>query len=107
MFSKQFSAYFVTAVKDIVFHRLRNMSEKELKEIDKEVVGRVLNDLKDFLTLHLSDLETAELIESNQLFIAHRFLKSTYLEKRLRGINDLKTIIDRIEAAQKQPSGRG
>ena len=30
------------------------MSEKELKELDKEVVGRVLNDLKDFLSLSMS-----------------------------------------------------
>jgi hypothetical protein len=74
------------------------MSEKELKEIDKEVVGKVLNDLKDFLTLALSDAETSELIESNQLFMAHRFLKSIYLEKRLRGINDIKSIIERLEA---------
>lgn len=41
------------------------MSEKELKEIDKEVVGKVLGDLKDFLTLHLSESETSELIESH------------------------------------------
>jgi hypothetical protein len=41
------------------------MSEKELKEIDKESVGRMLFDLKDFLNLALSDVETAEIIESN------------------------------------------
>lgn len=41
------------------------MNEKELKEIDKEVVGKVLNDIKDFLTLHMSDAETSELIESH------------------------------------------
>src|SRR5260221_388375 len=56
------------------------MSEKELKELDKEVVGRLLNEVKDFLSLSFSEIETAELIESNQLFIALRFLKSTYLE---------------------------
>lgn len=41
------------------------MTEKELKEIDKESIGRVLYDLKDFLTLGLSDAETSEMIESN------------------------------------------
>lgn len=82
------------------------MTEKELKEIDKEVVGKVLSDLKEFLTLYLSDDETSELIESHQLSIAHRFLKSTYLEKRLKGLNDLKIIIDRIEAGQKQQKAK-
>lgn len=78
------------------------MSEKELKEVDKEVMGRLLNEIKDFLTLHYSDIETAELIESNQLFIALRFLKSTYLEKRLKGLNDIKHLIERIDAGIKQ-----
>lgn len=81
------------------------MSEKEIKEIDKELVSRVLNDLKDFLNLHYSDAETSELIESNQLYMAHRFLKSTYLEKRLKGLNHIKHMIDRIDVAIKHQSG--
>lgn len=35
------------------------MTEKELKEIDKESVSRVLKDLKDFLTLSMNEMETA------------------------------------------------
>jgi ubiquitin carboxyl-terminal hydrolase 9/24 len=77
------------------------MSEKELKELDKEVVGRLLSEVKDFLLLSFSDIQTAELIESNQLFIALRFLKSTYLEKRLKGLNDIKHLIERIDAGIK------
>jgi hypothetical protein len=41
------------------------MSEKELKEIDKECVSRVLHDLKDFMQLTFTEAETAELIERN------------------------------------------
>ena len=77
------------------------MSEKELKEIDKESVGRVLTEMKDFMTLALSEAETAEIIETNQLLIALRFLKSTYLEKRLKGISEIKLMIERLEWAQK------
>mmetsp|Transcript_9589 Transcript_9589/g.9220 ORF Transcript_9589/g.9220 Transcript_9589/m.9220 type:complete len:103 (+) Transcript_9589:1134-1442(+) len=80
------------------------MSEKEIKEIDKEVVQKVLADMKDFLTLHFSEQETSEVVESNQLFMAHRFLRSTYLEKRLKGLNYIKSMIDRIEVAQKLQS---
>lgn len=65
IFSKTFTEQFVTSVKEIVFWRIKNMSEKEVKEIDKEVVGRVLNDMKDFLNLHYSEEETAEMVESN------------------------------------------
>lgn len=42
-------------VKDIVLKRITGMSEKELKELDKEVIGRSLNDLKDFLSLSLTN----------------------------------------------------
>ena len=76
------------------------MTEKELKEIDKESISRVLSELKDFPTLSMTDSETFQLIEINQLTIALRFLKSTYLEKRLKGISDIKQMIERIELGQ-------
>lgn len=102
IFAPTFAAHFTRQVKDILVYRLNNMTEKELKEIDKESISRVLTELKDFLTLSMNDLETAELIEINQLTIALRFLKSTYLEKRLKGISDIKSMIERIEASQYQ-----
>lgn len=97
IFSQSFASSFVSSVKDIVISRLRNMSEKELKEIDKETVGRVLYDMKDFLSLAMNEKETAEIIEQNMLITALRFLKSTYLEKRLKGISEIKAMIERIE----------
>lgn len=78
------------------------MTDKELKEIDKESAGRLITDLKDFLTLSMNDIETAELVETTQLQIALKFLKSTYLEKRLKGISEIKIIIERIEYTIKQ-----
>jgi hypothetical protein len=99
IFSPTFAQHFVNSVKDIVVIRLKTMTEKELKEIDKESVGRMLNDLRDFLSLGLNDAETSEIIESNILIMALRFLKSVYLEKRLKGISDIKNMIERIEWA--------
>ena len=43
------------------------MSEKELKEVDKEIIGRLLIEIKDFLLLSFSEVETAQMIESTQL----------------------------------------
>lgn len=76
------------------------MTEKELKEIDKESISRVLKDLKDFLTLSMNDMETAQFIELNQLNMSFRFLKSTYLEKKLKGLQEIKTMISAIESYQ-------
>ena len=97
--SPSFSNQLVATVRDIVLQRISNMTEKELKEIDKESASRVLGELKDFFTLSMTDVETAELIEKNQLNIALRFLKSTYLEKRLKGISEIKGMIEKIETA--------
>ena len=44
--------------------RLNNMNEKELKEIDKESIGRMLAELKDFFTLSMNEQDTAQLIEN-------------------------------------------
>jgi hypothetical protein len=55
IFSKDFSTFFVDSIKDIICKRLNSMTDKEVKEIDKEIVGRVLIDLKDIFTLSYSD----------------------------------------------------
>jgi hypothetical protein len=38
------------------------------------------------------------MIEEMQLSFAVRFLKTTYLEKRLKGVSDLKYLIDKVHA---------
>ncbi len=63
--SPQTTADFTLKVRTIFEQRLQTMTEKELKEIDKESVSRVLKELKDFLTLSMNDMETAEFIEMN------------------------------------------
>ena len=100
IFSETFAKSFITQVKDIVSQRLQTMTEKEIKEIDKESVSLVLKSLKDFLTLALSDQETAQFIEINQLNMSLRFLRSTYLEKKLKGLQEIKHMISSIELAQ-------
>jgi len=65
VFSPTFASQFTKQVKEILLYRLTNMTEKELKEIDKESVTRVLSELKEFFTLSMNDVETAELIEIN------------------------------------------
>jgi ubiquitin carboxyl-terminal hydrolase 9/24 len=76
------------------------MTEKEIKEIDKESISMVLKNLKEFLTLALTEQETAKFIEINQLNMSFRFLKSTYLEKKLKGLQEIKSMISSIEFAQ-------
>jgi len=40
-------------------------------------------------------------VETTELFIALRFLKSSNLEKRLKGLQDIKTMVDRVVKTQR------
>jgi ubiquitin carboxyl-terminal hydrolase 9/24 len=77
------------------------MSEKEVKNCSKDQVDNVLRDLNRILGLGMSLSESALVVESTELFIALRFLKSSNLEKRLKGLQDIKFMIDRIIKTQR------
>ena len=72
------------------------MSERELKEVDRNEINYVLESMQEFLKLSSTDYETAEMQERVQLFISLRFLKSENLEKRLNGLNDIRSMIERV-----------
>lgn len=59
IFSEEFAKHFITNFKDILLFRLANMTEKELKEIDKETVGRVLQEMKDFFMMAMDNTSVA------------------------------------------------
>ena len=55
VFAPTFANKFVEQVKNILLNRLNTITEKELKEMDKEVISRVLLDMKDFFTLSMTE----------------------------------------------------
>jgi hypothetical protein len=56
----------------------------------------MLIDLKVFLNLGMTLEEKSQLIELTDLQIGLRYLKSQYLEKRIRGLQDIRYMIDRV-----------
>lgn len=98
MFSEEFISNFVKQVSAIITERLMSMTDKEMKELDKDSLMEVLWSFKSFLFLGMEDDEVFRTIEWLQLSFAVRFLKTTYLEKRLKGVQDLRNIIDRASA---------
>jgi hypothetical protein len=72
------------------------MNEKEVKNCSKDQVDSVLKDLNRILSLGMSPSESAFVVESTELFIALRFSKSSNLEKRLKGLQDIKFMIERV-----------
>ena len=67
-----------------------------LKDVDKDSFQPLIFALKGFLPLNCNASETAQIIETTQLYISLRFLKSGNLEKRLKGLNDIRYMVDRV-----------
>jgi ubiquitin carboxyl-terminal hydrolase 9/24 len=98
LLSESFAKRFVQEVQEIVNARLMGMRNKEIKELDKDGLPAVFQSYRSFLQLAKSEDEIAELVEQIQLSFASRFLKTTYLEKRLKGVSDIRQLIERVEA---------
>lgn len=98
LMSEEFASKFVGQISAIVIERLLGMTDKEIKELDKDGLAEVLYSFKCFLTLGTEDNEASRQIEDIQLSFAVRFLKTTYLEKRLKGVSDLRNLIERAHA---------
>lgn len=64
MFKKEFIEGFAKQIKDMVFQRLNNLKDKDIKDIDKDSISRILDGLKGFISLYQSDIEISHLIES-------------------------------------------
>jgi len=98
LMSPEFASKFVEELRQIITERLVGMSDKEIKELDKEALAEVLQQFNQLLLLSKAEPEIHEQIEQMQLSFSVRFMKTTYLEKRLKGISDLRTIIERVDA---------
>ena len=65
----EFCVEFSKRVTDTIINRVRNMSEKDLKDVDKDSFQPLIFALKGFLPLNCNASETAQIIETTQLYI--------------------------------------
>lgn len=84
--NQEFANTFAERVGNLTVKRLQGMSEKEVKNCSKDQVDHVLRDLNKILAIGMNQNECALVVETTELFIALRFLKSSNLEKRLKGL---------------------
>ena len=90
------------------------MTERDLKDVDKDEIANLVMHVRDMLTIAATHEQAAEFAETTNLLFSLRFLKSENLEKRLRGLGEIRAMIDRaIEKSRferwllKQKPGRG
>lgn len=76
------------------------MDERELKELDKDSLSAALQSFRAFLSISKGEEEIAKITEQLQLAFAARFLKTNFLEKRLKGVSDIRQLIERVGARE-------
>ena len=94
--SPEFANVFAKKISDLTVKRLQGMTEKEVKHCSKDQVEHLLYDLNQILYIGMNQTERAWVVETTELNIALRFLKSSNLEKRLKGLQDIKYMVERV-----------
>ncbi|CAG9317591.1 USP34_6 [Blepharisma stoltei] len=94
--SKQFSDDWCPKFKRVVLERISTISNRELKDIDKDVISEILQKLRKLSGEVDRRGETYEFIERAELELALKLLKCPYMEKRLRGLNEIKDMIEKV-----------
>ena len=64
MLKPEFADDFISRVKKAVLDRFFNMSDRELKDIEKDSISKILKDMKDFLQLSLHEEDTDKVLEN-------------------------------------------
>jgi len=74
------------------------MSDKEMKDFDQDTLKSNLFRLSIMLEWVKTEAESQEQIEKLSLQLATKFLRTNYFHKKRKGLNDLKLLIDRVDA---------
>lgn len=81
--------------------RFSNLSDKEIKDVDKEFLMKILTQCQIIMN-NLGEKSTVdEMVETIELDLSYKFLISQYFEKRLKGINSISEIAEKIEYGEK------
>jgi hypothetical protein len=95
--SDGFSAQYIPQYREAILERVTNVSNKEIKEINKQYFSQILENLAILMGRLSSSEENYELVETMELDLMMKFIKCGLLEKRLRGINEIREFIERVE----------
>jgi hypothetical protein len=85
-------------------NRLDNLTDTELKEIDKEVPKRIVAVVEAFIQICQPNTKVCEISETYELRIAKKYLTSPFFEKRIRGMAEFKEMFSKVQnSAQNEP----
>jgi|JI10StandDraft_1071094.scaffolds.fasta_scaffold54872_2 hypothetical protein len=70
----------------MIVAKLSKLSDSEMRDIDKNVVQNVVNELKQFAQLALDENEVYQICETTQILLSLKFIKSPFIQKKLTGV---------------------
>ena len=76
------------------------IDEKEIKELEKETIDSILRHFSQILSICYGEEEVYQFTELHELKLCVKFLTSMYFDKRYKGINEIKNIIDKINITE-------
>jgi len=85
------------AIKTAVTRRLNFINDKEIKDLDRDILVKFLYRSQNLLIHYFPQDEIYLLTETAELDLSLKFLTCPYFEKRLRGINEIKDLTEKIE----------
>ena len=89
---KQFTNSFASDVSQTLMSRLDNLTDQEIKEIDRYVPRRIISILETFIKIYEPQTNVYEVSETYELRIAKKYLTCPFFEKRIRGMAEFKEI---------------
>lgn len=87
-----FSTQLAGEVCSAILDRLDNLSENEIKELDKDILKGIIDVHKEYMIVIEPKEEAEKFAELRELHVAEKYLRCPFFEKRVRGINELKEI---------------
>ena len=89
--SPEFSQEFFGEFTKVILQRIEILSDSELKDLKTEEVTSLLQSMNN-----LSASFSAKSLELNKLKLYLRMLKSNYLEKRIKGLNEINSSLESL-----------
>ena len=83
------------SIKDLVLQRIEAITVKELKDLVKDHIAEILQKTRKLLNECLKKIDL-EQIEKADLNLTLKLFKSPFMEKRLKGLIEIKEFIEKV-----------
>lgn len=103
-YSRSFAPVYVTKLREALRWRLDNLNPKELKEYNREICFELAKMLGFLCRYTDNKVNQFEILENCELNLALKLISCSFLEKRVKGANELNEIIAKVKLKTTDPA---